>query len=367
MHLEELQAVGFRSYAQLSARFSSHVNVLVGANGKGKTNVLDMIYLLSMCKLPNHIPDGSCIRHGDRAFSLHGKYTTDDGNCEVSLGVRSGVGKVVKFNGQPYRRLSEHIGRIPLVAVYPHDTNLIDDGGDLRRRFMNAAISQYDQQYLPSLATYERALQQRNRFLRGDLLGGEAFLDVLDILLAEAAQPVYASRAMFCESLNPLFQESYSYLAPEGERVQLEYRSQLHSGDFSSLLRGSREQDMRMQYTTVGLHRDNLGFTLNGYTVRREGSQGQQKTFIIALRLALFRLLRKHIEHTPILLLDDVFDRLDAERVDRLVSYVSGEGFGQVFITDTDENRIGSIFPTDAAEWRLFEAVGGELIDRGEI
>ncbi len=361
IHIRELQAVSFRSYRQLEVALHPGLNAIVGTNGQGKTNVLDMLYMLSMCKAPTRVPDASAIRHGQEGLALHGKYTDPSGQpATVSLAVKRNQGKTLRYDDQPCARLSDHIGRLPLVAIYPHDVELVWDGGELRRKFLNAFIAQFDRAYIHQLAAYERVLAQRNTLLRSDPLDA-SLLEVYDMQLAQAAAPVHRARTAACEALAPRLADYYARLSPEGEAVGIAYVSPLNEGDLSGQLREARPRDLQRMFTTVGVHRDNIRLELNGHALRNMGSQGQQKTFIVALRLAQYHLLRERLGYAPILLLDDLFDKLDARRVGQLAEVFSGEHFGQVFITDTDPARVRPLFRHRGGEGRLLEARDGRL------
>ncbi len=359
--IRELQALAFRSYQLLEVSFHPGLNAIVGTNGQGKTNILDMLYMLSMCKAPTRVPDASAIRHGEEGFALHGKYTDPAGHtATVSLGIKRNQGKTLRYDDQPCARLSDHIGRIPLMAIYPHDVELVWDGGELRRRFLNAFIAQFDPAYIQQLAAYEKILSQRNTLLRTPP-HDFSLLEVYDMQLAQTAVPVYQARLAACQALSPLLSEYYARLSPATERASITYLSVLSDGDLIPRLQEARPKDLQRMFTTVGIHRDNIRFELNRHALRNMGSQGQQKTFIVALRLAQYHLLRERLGYAPILLLDDLFDKLDAHRVGQLAEVFSGEHFGQVFITDTDPSRIRPLFRHRAGEGRLLEASNGQL------
>lgn len=362
MYIEELQASGFRSYRQLATSFHPKLNAIVGDNGQGKTNVLDMLYFLSMCKAPTRIPDTAAIRHGANGFALHGKYRNAEGiPATVSLGLKRGQGKELRYDDKLCPRLAAHIGKIPLVAVYPHDIELIADGGDLRRKFLNALISQFDPTYLPALSQYDRVLAQRNAYLKQQGMHDDGLLRILDAQLEQAAAPIWLARTNVCASLAPLVQRYYQLLSPEGENAELAYKSHLNDAALTALLDEHRASDLRYQYTTTGVHRDNIELRLNGYTIRREGSQGQQKAYVLALRLAQFHLLRERIGAPPIFLLDDLFDKLDTQRVEKLAAIFTGDTFGQVFVTDTDAQRLRPLFEQAHGEGLLLSASNGSL------
>lgn len=352
MYIQDLQAFHFKSYDLLEVTFHPHLNFLIGENGAGKTNILDMLYYLSLCKSAQRFPDTSLIQHGASLATLRGNYVSSTQTCSVAMAIKSNAPKEVLFNDAPVPHIADHIGRIPLVAIYPQDVDLAADGGDLKRRFMNATISQYAPDYLATYQRYAFLLSQRNALLKGTL--DETMLGAIDEQLVPLGQSLYEARKAFCEALLPLFREYYALISQREERPGLEYRSQLSEEDFLSRLRSAREQDSRMGYTTVGIQRDSIDFSLDGYPLRREGSQGQQKSFVVALRLAQYRYLAQQIGESPILLLDDIFDRFDARRVERLVTLLGSEEFAQVFITDT--SLASSLFQTLAPDtYSLFE------------
>ncbi len=342
MYLAELQAVNFRSYRQCDCLWHPRLNAIVGANGQGKTNVLDMVYYLSLCKSPGGLPDSASVHHGQEFFTLFGRY--DHQGQEHTVGLRNPLtgAKSVQYDGKPCPRLSDHIGQIALVAIYPHDAELITDGGDLRRRFMNVAIAQYSPTYLTSLTALERALAQRNAYLKNDAIQ-PTLLEALDAQIAPLGTAIHQARMQLCERLNPLFSEIYSQIGAPDERVSLGYISQLNDADYSQLLRGSWDKDRTLMYTTVGPQRDTMDLRINGEPIRREGSQGQQKCFTIALRLALFALLRERCGYPPILLLDDLFDRLDGDRAASLLQLLAEGDYGQIFLTDTKAEQVSTL------------------------
>lgn len=351
MYIQDLQAFHFKSYDFLEVSFHPHLNFLVGNNGQGKTNVLDMLYYLSLCKSPQRFPDTSLIQHNAQQAILRGSYVAAEQTCSVAISIKPHTTKEVLYNDAPYERLTDHIGRIPLVAVYPQDIDLALDGGDLKRRFMNATISQYAKEYLPTHQRYAQLLSQRNALLRG--IHDETLLGALDEQLVSLGLQLYLQRKAFCEALSPLFHYYYTLLAQSEEQPDLCYESQLAEGDFLTQLREARVRDLRMGYTTVGIQRDSIEFTLGGHPLRREGSQGQQKTFVVALRLAQFRYLADLLHEPPLLLLDDIFDRFDAERVGRLIELLNAEEFQQIFITDTSTPHV--LQSLDAAAYSLFQ------------
>lgn len=336
MYIQELQAFNFKNYEFLSVQFRPRINILIGNNGQGKTNVLDMLYYLSLCKSPTHHPDSASIRHETPYATLRGVYSDNNAQTfHVALALKRNAPKELLFNETAYSRLGEHIGKIPLVAIYPQDIELTCDGGDLKRRFLNATIAQYEKEYLTAIQHYELALAQRNALLktRGHL--DLQLLEMLEQRLVSSAAIIFRERKLLCERIAPQFEYFYNLIAPNHEQPNLVYRSQLSEGDFLELLQKARPTDTHLGHTTIGIHRDNIDFYLAGYPLRREGSQGQQKTFVVALRLAQFAYIAEITKQTPILLLDDIFDRFDAQRVENLLQLFSSDTFGQVFITDT--------------------------------
>lgn len=342
MHIQSLQAFNFKSYEYLAADFHPRINILIGDNGQGKTNVLDMLYYLSLCKSPLRFPDSAAIRHDAPSATLRGTYLDDEQLFTVALSLKKNSPKELLLNETAYTRIADHVGRIPIVAIYPQDVDLTADGGDLKRRFMNATISQYEKEYLTAVQLYEKTLAQRNALLKQQGRIDEALLASLDNQLIATAAPIYRERKLLCERLLPLFREYYALIAQNGEMPDLQYRSQLTAGDYNEQLLAARLADKSAGHTTIGIHRDGIEFFLDGYPLRREGSQGQQKTFIVALRLAQFSYIAEILRKKPILLLDDIFDRFDERRIKQMLALFATEDFGQVFITDTSAAHIAS-------------------------
>lgn len=360
-HVVDFKCTNFRSYSVADFEPGCRLNCLVGPNGSGKTNILDALYYLAMCRSSQNLRDVRNIRHGEAAFAIFGKFSRIAAEpFTVSLSYVEGKAKEVQVDGEPLPKLADHIGRVPLVASYPSDTNIIDDGGELKRRFLNAAISQYDHQHLNDLLKYDRLLRQRNAYLKEGRCDA-GLLDVLDAQIGACAAPIFKARTDFCDALRPLFQNYYSRLTDSQEQVDLQYRSQQQHGDLQQLLQGERENDRQVQHTTVGPHRDNLDFTLGNFPIRAEGSQGQRRSYMIALRLAQLHFLAQRTQTSPIFLLDDLFDRLDPARVQRLVRLVLGAPFGQVFITDTQTDRIAEALDYDTDEHCFFGVQDGEI------
>lgn len=328
----------------------------------GKTNLLDAIYYLSFCKSAVNVSDNQNIMHEAPFFMLQGAYSSDSGmEEEISCGVKRGDKKQFKRNKKSYERLSDHIGTIPLVMISPADNELIGGGSEERRRFMDVVISQYDKEYLYALIRYNRALLQRNVLLRGEREPDPEMLSLIEDMMVVEAMRVYAGRKAFVEELIPVFADFHAAITGGGENVSLRYRSDLDGYDLSALLRSSRADDRRVGHTTKGCHRDDLVMQLGGYPIKKEGSQGQNKSYLVALKLAQFHFLNSKGGEVPLLLLDDIFDKLDSRRVERIVNLVSGERFGQIFITDVNREHIDNILDCVQGEYKLFEVVSGGI------
>ena len=364
MILDHLFVQDYRNIVQADLEFSTKLNCFVGRNGMGKTNLLDAIYCLSFCKSLVGLTDQQTVRHGADCYQLQGSYTlpTSDKTVIGCLS-RSRGHKQVKRDGKEYQRFSDHIGYIPLVMVSPQDTELISGGSDERRRFMDIIISQYDSGYLKQLISYNKALSQRNVLLKMEQEpDGELFL-MWEQIMADAGQKIYQQRKALTDKLVPYFSEMYSLIGDSSEQVSLSYTSHAERGDLLAQLEEGRELDRKAGYSLHGIHKDELEMNLDGYPIRREGSQGQNKSYLVALKLAQYRLLKESCSKRPILLLDDIFDRLDAVRVGRIISLVSdNDKFGQVFITDVDRNHIDGIMDGAGCDYKVFTVQDGEVI-----
>jgi DNA replication and repair protein RecF len=360
MLLDSISILNYRSVSSAELALSPKINCFIGCNGVGKTNLLDAIYYLSFCKSAIASSDSQHIKHGEPFFMIQGAYVTDKGvNEEFSCGLKRGEKKQFKRNKKSYDKLSDHIGLVPLVMISPADYNLISGGSEERRRFMDVVISQYDKEYMLSLMRYNRALLQRNVMLRGDRELDPEMMELVEMVMVEEAARVYEGRLRFVERLIPIFQFFYNEIAGVDEIVTLSYRSSLADGDYARRLVASRYDDRRVGYTTVGVHKDDLVMQLNGYPIKKEGSQGQNKSYLVALKLAQFDFLHLCSGETPILLLDDIFDKLDSRRVEQIVRLVSGERFGQIFITDVNRDHIDSILECIDGGYSLFEVSSG--------
>ena len=364
MYLENLKLSNFKTYAEVDVDFCRNVNCLVGNNGVGKTNLLDAVYYLSFCKSCFNNIDVQNIRQGEEFFAMHGLYDLEGEKVPVSCIQRRGQPKQMRWNKKLCKTFGEHIGRLPLVMVSPNDQGIILGGSDVRRKFLDGVVSQTDKQYLEHLLQYQRALEQRNRLLKQfyeERRWDEASVSVWDEQLVRHGEMLYSGRREFMEGFRPLFEEYFGWITGGGEVGEVRY-VQLSTDDLASQLMEARQHDRYAQYTTVGPHKDDIELTVGGMAVKRFGSQGQQKTFVLALKLAQFEYIYRHGGVKPVLLLDDVFDKLDLARVTQLVRLVGSDRFGQVFLTDTQPGRVERIFEEmPQVEHRIFTVADGNL------
>ncbi len=363
MVLERITIRNYKNLREVSEEFSPGINCFIGQNGEGKTNLLDAVFYLSFCRSSNNFIDSQLICHDEDFFSIEGHYIFDDGRAEtVSCVQKRGRHKVCRRNQKAYKRLSEHIGLIPLILVTPQDALLVDAGSEERRRFMDLVISQYDPAYIDALSNYNKALQQRNAMLRADGEPDLSLMEVFEDEMAKSGAAVYEKRNAFISEFIPYFQRIYSIISGEKERVEISYRSHCQNGALIDVIRGGRAKDLVVGYSLHGVHRDDLDMLLGGYNVRREGSQGQHKTLVLSMKLAQFEFLRRTVSNAvPLLLLDDIFDKLDAQRVENIVSLVAGDGYGQIFITDTNRGHLDRILQSSQSGYRIFNVEGGRI------
>ena len=354
--LKSLSLVNFKNYYQGGFSFCPKINCLVGNNGVGKTNVLDAIYYLSMTKSCLNPADTQNIRYDNDFFVIQGEYDRKGEPESIYCGLKRGQKKIFRRNRKDYERLSEHIGLLPVVMVSPADGQLITGGSEERRRLMNEVISQYDHRYLLDMMNYNRALEQRNALLKTFAENHTFDAEVLEVWngqLVACGNKIFEYRTKYCQELIPVFQQYYGEISGGCETVELVYRSQLQEKEFSVLLRESVEKDRMLQFTTTGPHKDDLLLQMDGYPIKKSGSQGQQKTFLVALKLANYDFIRLHCSIMPLLLLDDVFDKFDARRVSRIIRLVAGKQFGQIFITDTGREHIEGILQQIDCEFQI--------------
>ena len=364
MYLKSLVLNNFKNYELVEIEFSSKINCFAGANGVGKTNILDAIHYLSLAKSFFNNIDSVGIRHGEDYFMIKGEMEIDGDEDQICCAFQKQKQKVMKRNGKEYKKLSDHVGRYPVVMISPADSLLITEGSEERRKFMNKIISQYDNLYLDSVLQYNKAVLQRNRLLKDFKTANKIDADMLavwDTQLVKHGSYIFDARKKLINELKPVFQEYYSLISSSKETVKLEYVSHLNESDFEKMLADSLKKDLYMEYTTVGAHKDNLALEMNGFPIKTIGSQGQQKSFLTALKLAKFDYIKRMSGYSPMLLLDDIFDKFDAERVEQIIRLVSGSMFGQIFITDTHCNRLQDILHTHNAEYKLFNIFGNNI------
>ena len=355
MTITHISVLNYKNLEEVELDLSDKLNCFLGANGMGKTNILDAIYYLSFCKSSRNPIDSQNIRHGEDFFVIQGFYDSpDDLVEEVYCGLKRRRKKQFKRNKKEYTRLSDHIGLIPLVMVSPDDSILIDGGSDERRKFMDLVISQYDKKYLTALIQYNKTNKQRNSLLKSEGPVDHQLFEVLEGIMADTGQLIHDRRQQFITEFVPLFQEYYSAISQDQEKVSLEYKSDLEEGSLVQLLKESRARDLIMGYSLKGVHKDDLIMSLGEVLIKREGSQGQNKTFLVALKLAQFSFLRKTNNRVPLLLLDDIFDKLDAKRVEQIMRLVASDEFGQIFITDTNRSHLEDILHTVGGDYKLF-------------
>lgn len=360
MYLKKISLLNFKNIAQEELEFRPGINCLVGDNGAGKTNVVDAVYYLSMCKSSLTMTDTQSIRHGEEFFLIDGQYATDQGKSEsVCCSFSSKSGKVLKRNGKEYERLSEHVGLVPVVIVSPSDGALISDAADERRRYLNGFISQLDKTYLAALVRYNAVLAERNKLLK--TRPDETMLQIYDMQLSEHGQMIHTQRQEIIRQLQPLAAEYYRILSGDREQVELRYKSELNDRPLAEILAAARQKDLVNEFTTAGIHRDDLSLKIGGYPLRKYGSQGQQKSFLIALKLAQYAVVAQTRSEKPILLLDDLFDKLDAGRVEQLLRLVGDTAFGQIFITDCNPTRLRATLDKAQSDYALFTVTNGEV------
>ena len=357
--LEKIVIADFRNIELQEVEFSPNINCISGNNGEGKTNLLDAIYYLSMTKSAFASSDRYTFRHGTEEFSLAGTYRMENGlSSRFALKMTSRGEKKVRRDDKPYSKVSEHVGVLPVVLVSPADISMISESGDERRRFVNAVLSQMDREYITALQQYNRLLQQRNRMLK-DMDPDRSLLEVIDMRMAALAAPVVAARKQFIDDLKPVVSEYYKALSGSAEAVDIEYDSQMTDTPLDELLASSYDKDRVLKYTTCGLQRDDFIFRMDGWPIRRHGSQGQQKSFLVSLKFAQYEIMKRKYGFAPLLLLDDVFDKLDMGRISNLLQMVSGKDFGQIFITDSNKVRMAGIVDGITDDRAYFETVAG--------
>ena len=358
MYLKKIALVNYKNFASKEFEFDKKINCFVGNNGIGKTNVLDAIYHLAFAKGYFNSVAVQNIKHHEDFFLLEGIFQKKNREEVISCSLKRGTKKVLKRNGKQYEKISNHIGLIPLVIISPADRNLIIEGSDVRRKFMDGVIAQSDAQYLKDLIGYNKVLAQRNSLLKYFALNhtfDEINLEIYNEQLIKLGTIIHKKRAQFLDEFIPIFKESYENIVEKEEPVSLTYRSHLDTAEFGELLSKSLERDRFLQYTSVGIHKDDLLYTIGEHPIKKFGSQGQQKTYLVALKLAQFNFIKKQTKTTPILLLDDIFDKLDASRVEKLIGLVNDDIFEQVFISDTHVQRTEEVIKKTHQSYKIFQ------------
>lgn len=364
MWLQRLSLLNFKNYTEADIELSPAVNAFTGNNGAGKTNLLDAIHYLSLCKSYFNPIDGQQIKAGEEFFMVQGTFDKEGNPDVVSCALKRNQKKQFKRNKKEYSRLADHIGLFPLVMVSPNDVNLITGGSEDRRKFIDNVISQTDNSYLDELIVYNRFLTNRNALLKQIAETGRydpALLEIYDHQLVNSGNSIFQKRKAFMERFVTIFNKHYAYLSDSAENVELVYESPLLTADFGELLRNNIERDRAIERTATGIHKDEVVFSIHGMQLKKFGSQGQQKSFLIALKLAQYTYLYQEKGFRPLLLLDDIFDKLDDMRTRKLMQMVSEEDFGQIFITDTSRDRITSIFNAIGTDVKIFDVKKGEI------
>lgn len=368
MQLKDLQLINFKNYSEIAFEFNSKINCFVGKNSVGKTNILDAIYYLSFTKSFVSSIDAYNIKIDESFFLIQGNYNRVEKTEHVHCGYKRGQKKQIKRNKKDYKKYSEHIGQFPLVMISPLDSELITGGSELRRKFIDGVISQYDKSYLEALLNYNSALKQRNSLLKQFAKNHnfkEDLIEVWDNQLERYGSHIFKIRSSFIEEFIPYFQKYYDLLTNDIQIVNINYQSQLQDESFENLLKKQIGKDRMMQHTTVGIHKDDLVFHLNDLPIKRLGSQGQQKTLLLALKLAQYQHIYKYSQIKPILLLDDIFDKLDRERVLNLIGIITSEEFGQTFITDTNEERLKLALEQKTNKMKIFNINDNKILENG--
>lgn len=364
MWLQKLSVLNFKNYSEAELNFSDTVNAFTGNNGAGKTNLLDAIHYLSLCKSYFNPIDSQQIRQGEDLFMIQGTFLKHDNNEVIYCGLKRSQKKKFKRNKKEYQRLADHIGLFPLVMISPNDISLIIEGSEERRKFIDNVISQTDGNYLDELIIYNRNLTNRNALLRQIAISGKydpALMEIYDDQLVESGNRIFGKRKAFMQEFTGIFNKHYTYLCEDAEHVELIYDSPLFREDFGMILKKNLERDRILERTSNGIHKDELNFSIHGMVLKKFGSQGQQKSFLIALKLAQYTFLHKNKGFEPLLLLDDIFDKLDDARTTKLMKMVSDKDFGQIFITDTSRHRIEEIFKKIKVPVNIFDIEKGNI------
>lgn len=358
MFLKKLSLINYKNFDSQNLEFDSKINCFVGQNGIGKTNILDAIYHLSFGKSYFNPIATQNIKHGEDFYVIEGNFEKNDREEKIVCSLKKGMKKIIKKNGKAYEKFADHIGFLPLVIISPSDRDLITEGSDTRRKFMDGVISQSDKEYLQTLIKYNKILVQRNSLLKyfaANQTFDKTTLSVYNEQLHGFGTQIFNKRVAFLNTFVPIFKEQYQIISGGNEEVSLVYESKLLNESLLSLFDSHLDKDRALQYTSVGIHKDDLNFDLGEHAIKKFGSQGQQKSFLIALKLAQFHFIKEQSNTTPILLLDDIFDKLDEHRVSHIISLVNDENFGQLFISDTHAERTENVIKTIHQSYKMFE------------
>lgn len=358
MFVKNLKIINFKNHSEKSFDFSSEINCFVGNNGAGKTNILDALHYISMGKSFLGNSDFQNIKEDEDFFSIESEIEGEEKNDIIKILLQKETKKIIKKNEKTYERMADHIGFLPSVMISPYDANLISDGGESRRKFLDAMISQTDSEYLFNLIQYQKTLQQRNALLKYFQKNRTFDVDSLEIYnepINKFGTQIFKKRQLFVEAILPTIQQFYTIISKGNEKVTVIYESDLNEDNFENLLTKNLEKDRQLTYTSKGIHKDDLRFEMNGNLIKKFGSQGQQKSFLIALKLAQIKRIKEITNKNPILLLDDIFDKLDDNRVSQLIELVNEQNFGQIFITDTHKERTESVVKRINEESKIFE------------
>lgn len=357
MILTTLSLLNYKNFEQKTFEFDKKINCFVGSNGAGKTNVLDAIYHLSYGKSYFNPVASQNINHKHDFFVVDGLYNKNERDERIVVSLKRGHKKIIKRNSKTYDRFSDHIGFLPLVIISPADRDLIIEGSETRRKFIDSVISQSDKEYLDILIRYNKVISQRNSLLKYFALNTTFDADALDIYnhqMVELGEPIYEKRKAFLETFIPIFKERYKVISNNNESVNLNYKSDLSEGKLDDLLKQNIKKDRALQYSSVGIHKDDLKFEIEGFPIKKFGSQGQQKSYLVALKLAQFDFIKAQQGEQPIVLLDDIFDKLDEQRVSQIISLVDSENFGQLFISDTHSERTENAIKSVHQTYKMF-------------
>lgn len=357
MHLKRLSLFNYKNFSEIEFDFDSKINCFVGKNGIGKTNVLDSIHHLALGKSYFNPLSVQNIKHGEDFFVIDGEFEKQNRIENIICSLKKGQKKILKRNGKIYDKFSEHVGFIPVVIISPADTDLITEGSETRRKFIDGVISQLDSSYLQKIIQYQKTVSQRNALLKYFALNHVFETETLSIYntqLDELGNDIFEKRKKFLEEFSPIFNYYHQIITNAAESVKLVYQSDLFTSDLKSLLEQNINKDRALQYTSVGIHKDDLSFEIENYPIKKFGSQGQQKSFLIALKLAQFEFVKKQSGEKPILLFDDIFDKLDETRVAKIVEMVNNNEFGQLFISDTHPERTEKIVKSTHQSYKLF-------------